>query len=110
MEVIFECKQIEKSENAVRNHRTAFGIIGNLALEGNQFPSIERSYDITITSENQQIKVPSELNLDRLSASGVTAEAREWKREKTFDGCPVFCVIFIDNSFRHVFGSGRRNY
>lgn len=106
MEVVFECKQIEKSENAVRNHRTAFGIIGNLALEGNQFPSIEHSCDIVVTSENQQIKVPSELNLDRVSASGVTAEAREWKRDKTFDGCPVFCVIFLShNSFHHVFSS-----
>lgn len=95
MEVVVECKQIEKAESAARNHRTAFGIIGNLALDSNQFPSIERSCDAVITTENQQIKVPSDLNLDRVSASATTGDAREWKREKTFDGCPVFCVIFM---------------
>lgn len=91
IEVIVECKQIENAENSVR--RTAFGVIGNHALDSNQFPSIERSVDIVITSDSQQIKLPSELNLDKYST--LATATREWAREKTFDGCPVFCVKFI---------------
>lgn len=99
IEIVVECQQINLVENPLKIQRTTVGTVGNHAINGNQFPSIEcsaaSSLDAIGTQQQQTIKVPSDLNLDRSSVTGVsgtTAAAREWKRDKTFDGCPIYCV------------------
>lgn len=99
VEIVVEHQNVDKVENAANTnsgnvHRaTGFGNVGNIALNSNQFPSIDHRCDVTNLAENlQQIRVPSDLNLDKQSATGGTTTAKEWKREKTFDGCPIFSV------------------
>lgn len=103
IEIVVERQQIGSVENPLHVQRTTIGTVDNNQVD-NQFPSIERSapssinaVELQLQQQQQTIKVPSDLNLDRSSATGVsgaTAAAREWKRDKTFDGCPIFCVCY----------------
>lgn len=93
LEIVIERQNIVNVENALKCRRTTFGNIGDHALENNNFPSIERTCALAVAeiSENH-IKLPSDLHLDRHSISEIAA--KEWKREKTFDGSPIFSVLF----------------
>lgn len=99
VEIVVERERIETVENAANTNSgnlyraTAFGNIGQVTMNPIQLRAIEENCDVTnVTANLQHIKVPSDLNLDKQSATGGTTTAKEWKREKTFDGCPIFSV------------------
>lgn len=104
-EIVIECQQINLVENPLRLQPTTVSTVGNYAVHSNQLPPIELNGIAAVNDENAlrplsqtTIKVPSDLRLSRGSVAGVSAMttgtvAREWKRDKTFDGCPIFCVI-----------------
>lgn len=79
-EHIFQCKKIQKVENA--NFVTNFSSVRNVNILN--FPSIDNS-EINGNYENE----------DKETVKGLkeTEESpKDWKREKTFDGSPIFRV------------------
>lgn len=91
IEIIVECQQVHLVENPLSIRRTSFGTVDNQA-------NVNAAIDSNglRTQQQQNIKVPSDANLSRSSVtgiSGMTGTAREWKRDKTFDGCPIYSVI-----------------
>ena len=92
IEIIVECQQINLVENPLTIRRTSFGTVGS------QAPQIAANGLLAQQQQQQHIKVPSDANLSRSSVtgiSGMTGTAREWKRDKTFDGCPIYSVIIV---------------
>lgn len=94
VEDTFECQKIKPTENA-RSRYTFSGNVGGLKIEENDFPSIDNS-----ESEGKKqiihakgIRSQSGSKVD-LNVAGTDEKAKEWKREKTYDGCPIYRVNF----------------
>lgn len=95
VEIAFECKQIKNSENSA-SHFTKITTINcdlnELNINNNDFPSIDNSEVVPIKIANV---VNNSVHVSRNQIDSSDPKApKEWKREKTFDGCPIYRVMF----------------
>lgn len=92
-EIVFECKQIKASEKSANAFSKLTTLNNNLGLtQSNDFPSIDKSEPV---KNGETAIAASQSNLNSAKAP------REWKREKTFDGCPIY---FVKKNKSLVFG------
>lgn len=85
VEVTFECKQIKKSENS------AFGF-DKVSLLNNNSSDVNSTKNALPSIDNEKtVKEDSNANLPITTT--VTALSTDWKREKTYDGSPIYRVM-----------------
>lgn len=82
-EHVFECKKVQNVKNAV--FVTNFSSVGNANVLN--FPSIDNS-EINGNYENEENKEVTKI------IKQTDENPKEWKREKTYDGCPIYRVSF----------------
>ena len=105
IEILFESKQMQKAEHAAPKSgvRTTFSRVGGVSFEKHNFPPMDNT-EVVATSAGQLQNAAPVINgsLSKPTengASGVVAPApppikppKEWKREKTYDGSPIYRV------------------
>lgn len=78
-ETTLGCRKIGKDENVVIS--TNFHSVQRINLADNSLPSIDNSDSI------------GHNNLNIRNLSKIPNEPKDWKREKTYDGSPVYRVV-----------------
>lgn len=99
IEQAFQCKKINPSERAVATY-TFSGNVNGFKIDESNFPSIDRSESEatkktveTIHAQPVPSRRSSKADSNIVDGNAEKKTPKEWKREKTFDGCPIYRVI-----------------
>lgn len=95
IEVTFECKQIKKIENSASG-------FSRISLLNNNLSDLNLTNTLPLIDSGETVKNDANANLpvatnasdskNNVFSSGVIASA-DWKREKTYDGSPIYRVM-----------------